>query len=103
MSTVFRTLHASGDGNIEQRDVVLEEVSDYVGISSRFSNTFPGFVREKKIQAVIQALQNELGPSITLTFPRLTTDVVNRLSDQALMEKPYLFLAVNNSRCANPQ
>lgn len=75
--------------------VALESLPDYQGIKERFEGNFTAFVREKKLKAVISALQEEFGPTIVLDKPQLVQDVIERLDDAALGEKPYVFISVN--------
>lgn len=95
MSTIFNTMETTESGDIQHREVVLEQLPEFDSVRERFETEFPAFVREQKIKAVIEALQEELGAASTLQMPKLVSDVMKRLDDTALIEKPYVFISVN--------
>lgn len=95
MSTIFKTLESTESGELRTREVNLESLPEFADISSRFESEFPKFVRETKIRAVINALEEELGAGITLKMPRLVSDTMANLSDEDFVEKPYVFISLN--------
>lgn len=95
MTVLFKTL---------ETEIDLEALPEYEGTKQRFLEGFPHFVREKKIAAVIKALEEELGNDIVLKDPKLVMAVSQRVDDSALVEKPYVFISVDTAPAdANPK
>ena len=86
MTIIFKTMDTEVD---------LEKLPDFEGIKNRFLNGFTGFVTDKKHQAIVKALQEELGPAYPTDDKSLIASVSRRLQDSALIEKPFLYLAVD--------
>ena len=86
MTVIFKTLDTEVD---------LERLPDYEGVKNRFLTGFNQFVSSKKYQAIVKALQEELGPAYPEDDAALIASVSKRLNDNALIEKPFLFLAVD--------
>ena len=73
----------------------IEQVEGYEGIRRRFMDGFGTFVSQKKHAAVAQVLKDELGANAMSESENLMAAVMNRLEDEALIETPYVFIAIN--------
>ncbi len=74
----------------------IESIADYEGIRSRFLQDFEAFVQAKKAQAVEKVLQNEIRHETLRNNPDFVQAIINRISDEAVIEKPYIFLSINS-------
>jgi len=86
MTTAYDTLHTHFD---------VLTMPDYEGISRRFLQGFEGFVSAKKYQAVRAILREEVQHETLVKNPELIEAIVNRLDEEAIMEKRYIFISVN--------
>lgn len=76
----------------------IEEAQGFDDIKQRFADGFEAFVRSKKYKAAIEALKNELGQNPLAQSETLVTAVFERIEDEALIETPYVFIALNPRR-----
>lgn len=85
MTTSYHTLTTHFD---------IESMPDYEGIRQRFLQGFDSFVAAKKYQAVRAVLQDETSSQTLASNPGFVADIVRHVDDEALLEKPYIFLSV---------
>lgn len=87
MSTTFDTIHTHFN---------VYDMPDYEDISRRFLQGFQSFITAKKYQAVQTVLKQEILHDTTLTQnPSFVTAIVNRMDDESVLEKRYIFISVN--------
>ncbi len=73
----------------------IDTMADYDGISQRFLQGFGSFITAKKYQAVCAVLKEEIQHESLVKNPDFVTAIVNRMDDEAVLEKRYIFLSVN--------
>jgi hypothetical protein len=86
MTTAYETLHTHFD---------IGSMADYEGISRRFLQGFDGFVTAKKYQAVRAVLKEEIQHETLVNNPDFINAIVNRMDDESVLEKRYVFISVN--------
>jgi len=86
MSTAYDTLYTHFD---------VLSMPDYDGISRRFQQGFESFVTAKKYQAVRAILREEVQHETLVKNPELIQAIVNRVDEEALLEKRFIFISVN--------
>lgn len=86
MTTAYDTLHTHFD---------VLEMPDFEGISRRFRQGFEGFVMAKKYQAVRAILREEVQHETLVKNPEFIQAMVNRVDEEALLEKRFIFISVN--------
>lgn len=86
MTIAYETLRTHFDMNA---------MTDYEGISQRFLQGFDSFVTAKKYQAVCAVLKEDIQHETLVKNPDFVTAIVNRMDDEAVLEKRYIFLSVN--------
>ena len=86
MTTAYETLRTHFD---------IGSMADYEGISRRFLQGFDGFVAAKKFQAVQAIVKEEMMSETLVKNPDFISAIVNRMDDDAILEKRYIFLSVN--------
>jgi len=84
--SVYDTMHTHFD---------VFSMPDYEGVSRRFQQGFEGFVMAKKYQAVRAILREEVQQESLVKNPELIQAIVNRVDEEALLEKRYIFISVN--------
>ncbi|HEY9687251.1 MAG TPA: hypothetical protein V6C52_09770 [Coleofasciculaceae cyanobacterium] len=85
------TYHALTTFNVNE----LENLPEYEGTSQRFLEGFPPFVMLKKEQAVRTLLKEEIPNETLVKNPDFIAAIANRVVDEALVEKRYIFLSLN--------
>lgn len=68
---------------------------DFEGISRRFLQGFESFITAKKYQAVRAVLKDEIQQSRLSNNPDFINAIVNRMDDESVLEKRYIFISVN--------
>jgi hypothetical protein len=86
MSSAYDTLYTHFD---------VLSMPDYDGISRRFQQSFESFVTAKKYQAVRAILREEVQHESLVKNPELIQAIVNRVDEEALLEKRFIFISVN--------
>ncbi len=86
MSTAYDTLHTHFD---------VLEMPEYEEVSRRFRQGFEGFVMAKKYQAVRAILREEVQHETLVKNPEFIQALVNRVDEEALQEKRFIFISVN--------
>lgn len=69
---------------------------DFEGISRRFLQGFGSFITAKKYQAVRAVLKEEIQHSALSNNPDFISAIVNRMDDESVLEKRYIFLSLNS-------
>lgn len=70
-------------------------LDDTTGVGERFKQGFQQFIQSKKHQAVVNLLKDEL-PHLA-DDPKFIEKVMNRLGDDAVEEKRFVFLVLNQN------
>lgn len=86
MTTAYDTLHTHFD---------VLDMPDYEGISRRFRQSFESFVMAKKYQGVRTILRDEVQHETLVKNPEFIQAIVNRVDEEALLEKRFIFISVN--------
>lgn len=86
MSTAYDTLHTHFD---------VLSMPEYEDVSRRFQQSFEGFVMAKKYQAVRTILREEVQNETLVKNPEFIQSIVNRVDEEALLEKRFIFISVN--------
>lgn len=86
MTTLFETVKTTID---------INTIEDAEGIQERFVQGFSALLRDKKAEAVIQTLAEDLQDQKFSRNEDFVQRVIDNLDDAALAEKPYLFLSVS--------
>jgi hypothetical protein len=73
----------------------LESLPEYPSIRERFLSGFNSLVLDKKHEAVQQALPTEINNTVLLHCPSFKAAVIKQLDNEALLEKPYIFISLN--------
>ncbi len=73
----------------------VESMSDYDEIRARFEQGFSGFVAAKKLEAVTAIISDEIPSETLVKNPDFIQAIANRVDDEALLEKRYVFISVN--------
>ena len=73
----------------------VESMSDYDEIRARFEQGFSGFVSAKKLAAVQDIVSEEITSETLVNNPDFIQAIANRVDDEALLEKRYVFISVN--------
>lgn len=74
----------------------VEAMPGYADIRARFEQNFQNFVDAKKLQAVHAVLKEEFtGTEKIVKNPDFIQAIANRVDDEALLEKRYIFISVN--------
>lgn len=68
---------------------------DFEGISRRFLQGFESFINAKKYQAVRAMLKEEIQQSKLANNPDFISAIVNRMDDESVLEKRYIFISLN--------
>jgi hypothetical protein len=84
--SVYDTIHTHFD---------VFSMPDYDGINRRFQQGFESFVTAKKYQAVRAILREEVQHESLVKNPELIQAIVNRVDEEALLEKRFIFISVN--------
>jgi hypothetical protein len=86
--SVYDTIHTHFD---------VFSMPDYEGVSRRFQQGFESFVTAKKYQAVRAILREEVQHETLVKNPEFIQAIVNRVDEEALLEKRFIFISVNTN------
>lgn len=75
--------------------VDVESIAGYEDMRRRFMDGFEAFVNQKKLDGARKVLRDELGESVLAKNEDFVQAVAAQVNDEALIEKPYIFLSVN--------
>jgi hypothetical protein len=87
MTTAYGTLRMHFD---------IHSMPDFEGISRRFLQGFNAFIKAKKCQAARAVLQTEVRHAGLAKNPRFINEVVNRMDDESVLEKRFIFISLNS-------
>jgi len=86
MTTAYDTLRTHFD---------VHTMPDFEGVSRRFLQGFEAFITAKKYQAVRAVLNDEIQHEALRKNPDFITAIVNRMDDESVLEKRYIFISLN--------
>lgn len=86
MTITYETLHTRFE---------VESLPGYEEIRARFEQGFSGFVSAKKLAAVKAIISEEITSETLVKNPDFAQAIANRVDDEALLEKRYVFISVN--------
>ncbi len=86
MTTAYDTLRTHFD---------VHAMPDFEGVSRRFLQGFEAFIAAKKYQAVRAVLKDEIQHESLRKNPDFITAIVNRMDDESVLEKRYIFISFN--------
>lgn len=88
----------SGQKRIEKKlDSVIDvnSIPDFESVKQRFEDSFQAFVRDKKYTAAAEAIREEFGKESLVRNEDFVNQVADRIEDEALVEKRFVFISVN--------
>ncbi len=85
MSTMYQTLKPQLD---------VTSLPEFEGVRQRFVRGFENFVAIKKHQGVQSFLADEITHETLVNNPDFLRAIAHRVSDEAVLEKPYIFLSL---------
>ncbi len=74
----------------------VQAMPDIEGISRRFLQGFGAFITAKKYQAVRAVLKEEIQNESLKKNPDFINAIVNRMDDESVLEKRYIFISLNS-------
>ncbi len=73
----------------------IDSIPDFENIKQRFEQSFQSFVQDKKYTAAAEAIRDEFGKESLVQNEDFVTQVAHRIEDDALIEKRFVFISVN--------
>lgn len=73
----------------------VESMPNYEDVRARFEQGFGGFISAKKLAAVQAVLPEEIQSETLVKNPDFIQAIANRVDDEAVLEKRYVFISVN--------